>query len=71
MRTDSPSVLPVDAIARIFHDPAAVWTIDEVAGRFGISIGQAIRAMSDLEAIGVVRRFGDEFVPGSSAATPA
>jgi hypothetical protein len=71
MRPDSPAAPTVDSIARIFRDPAAVWTIDEVAGRFGISIGQAIRAMSDLEAIGVVRRLGDEFVPGSSAATPA
>jgi hypothetical protein len=71
MRPDSPSAPTIDAIAGIFRDPAAVWTIDEVAGRFGISIGQAIRVMSDLEAIGVVRRFGDEFVPGSSAATPA
>jgi hypothetical protein len=71
MRPDSPGATTVDAIARIFRDPAAVWTIDEVAGRFGISIGQAIRAMSDLEASGVVRRLGDEFVPGSSAATPA
>jgi hypothetical protein len=71
MRPDSPNIQTVEAIAGIFRDPAAVWTIDEVAGRFGISIGQAIRAMSDLEAIGVVRRLGDEFVPGSSAATPA
>jgi len=71
MRPDPPSIQTVDAIAGIFRDPAAVWTIDEVAGRFGISIGQAIRAMSDLEAIEVVRRLGDEFVPGSSAATPA
>jgi DNA-binding IclR family transcriptional regulator len=63
--------VPYDAIARVFRDPAAIWTIDEVAGRFGLSIGQAIRTMSDLEAIGVVRRLGDEYVPGPSAATPA
>jgi hypothetical protein len=71
MRPHSLNAPTVEAIAGIFRDPAAVWTIDEVAGRFGLSIGQAIRAMSDLEAIGVVRRLGDEFVPGSSAATPA
>ena len=71
MRPDFPSPPTIEAIARVFREPAAVWTIDEVAGRFGLSIGQAVRAMSDLEAIGVVRRLGDEFVPGSSAATPA
>ena len=69
MRPHSLNAPTVEAIAGIFRDPAAVWTIDEVAGRF--SIGQTIRAMSDLEAIGVVRRLGDEFVPGSSAATSA
>jgi DNA-binding IclR family transcriptional regulator len=63
--------VPFEAIARIFRDPGAVWTIDEVAGRFGLSIGQAVRTMSDLEAIGVVRRLGDEYVPGPSAATSA
>ena len=57
------------AIARIFADPSAVWTLDEVAGRFGISLGDAIRVMSDLEAIDVVRRIGDEYVPGVGAAT--
>jgi DNA-binding IclR family transcriptional regulator len=71
MRPGSPSGPPFEAIAQVFRDPAAVWAIDEVAGRFGISIGQAIRTMSDLEAIGVVRRLGDEYVPGPSAATPA
>jgi DNA-binding MarR family transcriptional regulator len=71
MRPDFQNASAVDAIASVFRDPAAVWTIDEIAGRFGLTIGQAVRAMSDLEAIGVVRRLGDEFVPGSSAATPA
>ena len=71
MRPEFPSPPTIEAIARVFREPAAVWTIDEVAGRFGLSIGQAVRAMADLEAIGVVRRLGDEFVPGSSAATPA
>lgn len=59
----------VDAIARMFSDPAAVWTVDEVARRFGLSLGQAIRAMSDLEAIGVVHRDGDEYVSGLSPAS--
>ena len=54
---------------RDFSDPSAVWTLDEVAGRFGLSIGDAIRVMSDLEAIDVVRRIGDEYVPGVGAAT--
>jgi DNA-binding IclR family transcriptional regulator len=58
-----------EAIARIFADPSAVWTLDEVAGRFGMSLGDAIRVMSDLEAIDVVRRMGDEYVPGVGAAT--
>jgi DNA-binding IclR family transcriptional regulator len=58
-----------DAIIRVFQDPAAVWTLDEVARRFGLSIGETIRAMSDLEAIDVVRRMGDEYVPGLGAAT--
>jgi hypothetical protein len=71
MRPQFTSAPTIDAIAKVFRDPAAVWTIDEVAGRFGLSIGEAVRAMSDLEASGVVRRLGDEFVPGSSAATPA
>ena len=69
MRTDLRAAPPIDAIARLFRDPAAVWTIDEVAGRFDISFGQAARAMSDLEAIDVVRRLGDEYLPGPSAAT--
>ena len=43
--------------------PTAVWTLDEVAGRFELSIGEAIRVMSDLEAIDVVRRIDDEYVP--------
>ena len=71
MRPEFPSPPTIEAIARVFREPAAVWTIDEVAGRFGLSIGQAVRVMSDLEASGVVRQLGDEFVPGSSAATPA
>jgi DNA-binding IclR family transcriptional regulator len=58
-----------DAIAKVFSDPSAVWTLDEVAGRFGMSLGDAIRVMSDLEAIDVVRRIGDEYVPGVGAAT--
>ena len=57
------------AIGRVFSDPAAVLTIDEVAGRFGMTLSEAVRAMSDLEAIGVVRRIGDEYVPGIGAAT--
>jgi DNA-binding IclR family transcriptional regulator len=63
-----PNTSP-DAIAKVFSDPSAVWTLDEVAGRFGMSIGEAIRVMSDLEAIDVVRRIGDEYVPGVGAAT--
>jgi hypothetical protein len=58
-----------DAITRIFQDPSAVWTLDELARRFGVSIGEAIRILSDLEAIDVVRRVGDEYVPGYGAAT--
>ena len=58
-----------DAIAKVFADPSAVWTLDEVAGRFGMSLGEAIRVMSDLETIDVVRRIGDEYVPGVGAAT--
>ena len=58
-----------EAIAKVFADPSAVWTVDEVAGRFGMSLGDAIRALSDLEAIDVVRRIGDEYVPGLGAAT--
>jgi hypothetical protein len=59
----------VTAIARIFTDPAAVWTVDGIATRFGMSLGEAIRALSELEAIGVVRRIDDEYVPGIGAAT--
>jgi len=58
-----------DAIVRIFQDPSAVWTIDELARRFGMSIGDTIRVMSDLEAIDFVRQIGDEYVPGYGAAT--
>jgi len=58
-----------DEILRVFQDASAVWTIDELARRFGVSIGEAIRVMSDLEAIDVVRRIGDEYVPGYGAAT--
>ncbi|HET9250174.1 MAG TPA: helix-turn-helix domain-containing protein [Actinomycetota bacterium] len=57
------------AIGRVFSDAAAVLTIDEVAARFGMTLSEAVRAMSDLEAIGVVRRIGDEYVPGIGAAT--
>jgi DNA-binding IclR family transcriptional regulator len=64
-----PDSIPRDSIIRVFQDPAAVWTLDELAGRFGMSLGEAIRAMSDLEAIDVVRRIGDEYVPGLGAAT--
>jgi hypothetical protein len=46
-----------------------MWTLDEVAGRFGMSLGEAFRVMSDLEAIDVVRRIGDEYVPGVGAVT--
>jgi DNA-binding IclR family transcriptional regulator len=58
-----------DAIMRVFRDASAVWTLDELARRFGMSIGDAIRVMSDLEAIDFVRRIGDEYVPGYGAAT--
>jgi DNA-binding IclR family transcriptional regulator len=61
------SAMPFEAIVRVFEDPSAVWTIEEVAGRFRLTPGEAIRAMSDLEAIGVVSRLGDEYVPGPSA----
>jgi hypothetical protein len=64
----------VEAIRRVFADPAAVWTVDEVAGRFKISLSEAIRSLADLEAIDVVRRIGDEYVPGSAqivASSPA
>ena len=58
-----------DAIMHVFRDASAVWTIDELARRFDLSIGEAIRVMSDLEMIDVVRRIGDEYVPGYGAAT--
>ena len=70
MRIDRSAAPPLEAIARVFADPAAVWTIDEVAGRFHLSIGEAIRAMSDLEPVGVVDRDGDEYVAGPRAAAP-
>lgn len=57
-----------EAIVRIFQDPSAVWTIDELARRFGMSIGEAVRVMSDLEAIDVVRRVDDEYVSSRSVA---
>jgi DNA-binding IclR family transcriptional regulator len=57
-----------DAIIRIFQDPSAVWTLDELARRFDLSIGEAVRVMSDLEAIDVVRRIDDEYVPSRSLA---
>jgi DNA-binding IclR family transcriptional regulator len=58
-----------DAIVHVFRDASAVWTLDELARRFDMSLGEAIRVMSDLEAIDVVRRIGDEYVPGYGAAT--
>jgi hypothetical protein len=76
--TEEDSLMPLgtgpggsvhEAIVRIFQDPSAVWTLDELARRFGMSIGDAIRVMSDLEAIDFVRRIGDEYVPGYGAAT--
>ena len=60
-----------EAIKNVFADPTAVWTVDEVAGRFKISLAQAIRALADLEAIDVVRRIGDEYVPGVGAVRPS
>jgi DNA-binding IclR family transcriptional regulator len=65
----NPDSIPRDAIIRVFQDPSAVWTLDEVARRFDLSIGETVRAMSDLEAIDIVRRIGDEYVPGLGAAT--
>jgi len=58
-----------DAVMRVFGDASAIWTLDELARRFGMTIGEAIRVMSDLEAIDVVRRIGDEYVPGYGTAT--
>ena len=58
-----------DAIMHVFQDASAVWTLDELARRFDLSISEAIRVMSDLEMIDVVRRIGDEYVPGYGAAT--
>jgi hypothetical protein len=57
----------LEAIERVFQDPSAAWTIDEIAGRFGLTVGMAARVMSDLEITDVVRRVGDEFVPGPRA----
>jgi hypothetical protein len=64
MATTDPNA---DAIMRVFADPTAVWTVDEVAGRFKISLAEAIRTLADLEAIDVVRRIGDEYVPVGAA----
>jgi DNA-binding IclR family transcriptional regulator len=64
MRNEDVSL---EEIERVFRDPGAAWTVDEIAGRFGTTLGRAIRLMSDLEAIDVVRRVGDEFVPGPQA----
>ena len=36
-----------DAIIRIFQDPTAAWTLDELGRRFELSIGEAVRMMSD------------------------
>ena len=55
-----------DVIIRIFQDPSAAWTLNELARRFDMSIGEAVRVMSDLETIDVVRRVGDEYVPSRS-----
>lgn len=55
-----------DVIIRIFQDPSATWTLNELARRFDMSIGEAVRVMSDLETIDVVRRVGDEYVPSRS-----
>ena len=60
---------PTVAVAQLFSDPSAVWTLGEVAERFEMSIGEAVRVMADLEAIQVVRRIDDEYVPGLGAAT--
>jgi DNA-binding IclR family transcriptional regulator len=70
MQPDIASGEPTrEAIMRVFRDASAVWRLDELARRFGMSIGEAIRVMSDLEAIDFVRRVGDEYVPGFGAAT--
>ena len=58
MRTDDPTA----AIARIFADPTAAFTIDEIAARFDMTLGEVIRALSDR----VVLRIDDECVPGST-----
>ena len=55
---DTRSTPPVTRSCSVFGDASAVWTLDEVARRFGMTIGEAIRVMSDLEAIDVVRRIG-------------
>ena len=59
--------VPSEAIERIFRDPSAAWTVDEIAGRFGLPLGRAVKVMSDLEFRDVVRRVGVEFVPGPQA----
>ena len=41
MRTDDPTA----AIARIFADPTAAFTIDEIAARFDMTLGEVIRAL--------------------------
>ena len=65
MRGDAE--VSLEAIERVFQDPAAAWTVDEIAGRFGLPLGRAVRLMSDLEIRDVVRRVGVEFVPGPQA----
>ena len=57
-----------DAIMRVFRDASAAWTLDELARRFGISSGAAIRVMSDLAAIDFGRRIDDDSGPGFGAA---
>jgi hypothetical protein len=60
---------PADRIAQLFSDPSAVWTLGEIAERFEMSLGDAVRVMADLEAIQAVRRIDDEYVPGYGAST--
>jgi ribosomal protein S25 len=61
------SEVSLEAIERVFQDPSAAWTVDEIARRFGLTMGVAARVMSDLEITDVVRRVRDEFVPGPRA----
>ena len=63
-----PATLRATRSCESSGDASAAWTLDELARRFGMSIGDAIRVMSDLEAIDFVRRIGDEYVPSRSAA---